>query len=320
MVLRRTFAAAEAALVTPAPLLLTDFLDSNAPAIAFLVASTLSIYVDLSSQRLVRAFVAEACRRSDAFVRALAAVAVKAASAKPPPSRAEAQVLLHWTVHVLQQLDPEGSKKAVSKLVEVQVGLLDQLSATLTVARWAPVGHLIRGLIRHKPALEAEFVAAAKVASNGSGAVRALLKDAAAATEAPSALYEQLLGLYVEKVLTGARERAGLEVQTGYRAVLARLDEATLVSKVLPAISKALRRVPDVAMGAIVGLVAAAPAGVDMSRAAAELVPLLIQQMRLKESVRSAALDAVRALAGRCGDVTVLVELVAGARKVRARG
>ncbi|GIL49256.1 hypothetical protein Vafri_5386 [Volvox africanus] len=291
----------------------TDFLDANAATLASLVGSTLSIYSDLASQRLVRAFVASACRRSDAFVRGLAAVSAKAGASKPPPSRAEAQVLLHWITQVLLQLDPETAKKAVSKLVEVQVGLLDQLSAGLPAARWAHVAHLVQGLIRHKPALESEFVAAAKAAANGSGVARALLDGVAAPS---TALYEQLLVLYVEKMLTGARERAGPELQAAYRPLLAHLGEADLAEKVLPAVSKALRRVPDVAIGALVGLAAAAPAKLDMSRAAAELVPLLVQQMRLKESVRAAALEAVRALAGRCGDTAVLTELVASVRKI----
>ncbi|GLC46160.1 hypothetical protein PLESTB_001196200 [Pleodorina starrii] len=295
-----------------------DFLDANAPALASLVGSTLSLYTDLASQRLVRAFVAAACKRSEPFVRALAAVVVKAAAAKPPPSRAEAQVLLHWTAEVLLQLDPEGgAKKAVSKLAEVMVGLLDQLSAALPAARWGPVGHLVRSLTRRKPAMEAELLAAAKAAANGSGAVRALLDETAPAAAAPApALYEQLLSLYLEKGLAGARERMGPEVAAAYRPLFARLGEADLGAKLLPAVSKALRRVPDVAMGAVVGLAAAAPAGLDMSRAAGELVPLLVQQMRLKESVRAAALEAVRALAGRCGDAAVLEQLVTGLRKI----
>lgn len=93
--------------------------------LAGLVGASLSAYVDLASQRLVRAFIASACRRSDAFVRALAAVVVKAASFKPPapgPSRAEAEVLLHWSRAVLLALDAEApaAKKAVAKLVEIQ--------------------------------------------------------------------------------------------------------------------------------------------------------------------------------------------------------
>ncbi|GIL73837.1 hypothetical protein Vretimale_5312 [Volvox reticuliferus] len=290
-----------------------DFLDTNAVALASLVGSTLSLYSDLASQRLVRAFVASACQRSDAFVRGLAAVSVKAGASKPAPSRAEAQVLLHWITLVLLQLDPEAAKKAVSKLVEVQVALLDQLSASLPAARWAHVAHLVQGLIRRKPTLESEFVSAARAAANGSGVVRALLDGVAAP---PPALYEQLLALYVEKVLTGARERAGPELQVAYRPLLAHLCEADLADKVLPAVSKALRRVPDVAIGALVGLAAAAPAKLDMGRTATELVPLLVQQMRLKESVRAAALEAVRALAGRCIDGAVLAELVAGVRKI----
>ncbi|GFR52602.1 hypothetical protein Agub_g15200, partial [Astrephomene gubernaculifera] len=293
-----------------------DFLDSNAPALAALVASTLSQYEDLASQRLVRAFVNTACSRSDAFVRALAAVAVKAASSKPPPSRSEALVLLHWIRAVLLNLDPESAKKAVTKLLEILVALLDQLSPALDAAAWPSVARLVRGLLRRKPALEADFLAAAKAAANGGGAVRALLDSPTASSAAPPALYEQLLAIYLDKALAGARERLSPEAAAAYRPLLARLSEADLTSRVLPAVSKALRRVPDVALGAVVALAGAAPAALDMSRAAGELVPLLVQQARLKESVRGAALEAVRALAGRCGQAGVLRELVAGLRKI----
>ncbi|KAG2444413.1 hypothetical protein HXX76_001166 [Chlamydomonas incerta] len=302
-----------------------EFTDANAPALAGLVGATLSSYTDLPSQRLVRAFIAAACRRSDAFVRALAAVVVKAATVKPPapgPSRAEAEVLLHWSRAVLLALDAEApaAKKAVAKLVEIQVALLDQLSAQLTEAQFVSYGRLVRGQVRRKPALEPEFLAAIRAAANGSGGVRALLTDAAPAgaegAGAPDSLYEQLLAVYLDKVLAGARERAPADVVAAYRPLLARLTPADLSGRLLPAVSKALRRVPDVALGALVGLAAAAPASLDLSGAAKELVPVLVSQMRLKEGVRAAGQEAVRALAGRTSDGGVLVELVAGIRKV----
>ncbi len=303
-----------------------DFLDTNAQALVGLVASTLSLYEDLSSQRLVRAFAAAAAQRSEAFVKALAAAVVKAASSKPPPSRTEARVLLHWGRIVLLNLDTDSpaTKKAVSKLVEVQGALLDQLSAAVAAAEWPSVARVVKGLLRSKPGLQADFLAAARSSANGAGIARALLESAGgsssgnAGSDGAVALREQLLGLYVEKVLVGGRERAGPDVLAAYRPLLQQLSEEDLNGKVLPAVNKALRRVPDVAMGAVVALAADVPAALNgsVAKAAGELVPVLVQQMRLKESVRAAAQEAVRALAGRCADVGVLTELVGGVRKV----
>lgn len=291
------------------------------------MASTLSLYEDLSSQRLVRSFAAAAAKRSETFVKALAAAVVKAASSKPPPSRAEARVLLHWGRIVLLNLDTDSpaTKKAVSKLVEVQGALLDQLSAAVAAAEWPSVARVVKGLLRSKPGLQADFLAAARSSANGAGIARALLESAGGSSSSSNAesdgavaLREQLLGLYVEKVLVGGRERAGPEVLAAYRPLLQQLSEEDLNTKVLPAVNKALRRVPDVAMGAVVALAADVPAALNgsVAKAAGELVPVLVQQMRLKESVRAAAQEAVRALAGRCADVGVLTELVGGVRKV----
>ncbi|KXZ48792.1 hypothetical protein GPECTOR_25g376 [Gonium pectorale] len=293
-----------------------EFLDSNAAALAGMVGATLPLYTDLASQRLVRRFLSSACRRSDAFVRALAAVVVKAAAVKPPPSRSEALVLLHWSRAVLLRLDPTAAatKKAIAKLVEVQVGLLDGLAGSASEAQWPAASRLVRGLLRRQPALEAEYLAAAKAAPSGAGAVRALLE--AAPTPAPPALFDALLSLYLEKVLTGARERPTPAVVTAFAPLLARVGAEDLTGKVLPAIGRALRRVPDVGMGGVVALASAAQAGLDLGGAARELVPLLVQQARLKESVRGAALEAVKALAGRCGDAAAVAELVSGVRKV----
>ncbi|KAG2489371.1 hypothetical protein HYH03_012201 [Edaphochlamys debaryana] len=308
------------------------FVDGQAAGLAAAVASTLALYEDLASQRLVRAFVAAACKRSDAFVKAMAAVVVKAASAKPPPGKNESIQLLHWIRTLLLQLDPEGAKKAVAKLAELAVALLDNLSASLPPAAWPPIGRLVRGLLRRKPALQPELLAAAKASPNGSGAVRALLPGgdpSPAPGSAPAApptdptdpaLFDALLSIYLEKVLAGARERQAADSLAAYRPVLARLSQADLATKVLPAVSKALRRAPDAAMGAVVALAADAPAGVSLGAAAAELVPVLVSQARLKESVRAAALDAIRALAARCGagagEAEALEGLVAGVRKV----
>ena len=55
-------------------------------------------------------------------------------------------------------------------------------------------------------------------------------------------------------MLAGARERATPDVVAAYRPLLARLTPADLSGRLLPAISKALRRVPDVALGGWRGL------------------------------------------------------------------
>lgn len=91
----------------------------------------------------------------------------------------------------------------------------------------------------------------------------------------------------------GARERPSAAVLSAYAGLLSSLNDETMKDRVLPALVRHLRRTPDIVLTSLAALPGAA-AQLDMGPYAVELLPILIQQLRLKEGVRPLALDTVR--------------------------
>ena len=116
--------------------LLADFVDGHAAELASLVLEALRTYSDRRNERAVVAFAKNSAKRSDAFVKALAAGVVKqTAGMLQPGGKPAAQLLGRWemvgllamTRIAIDRLDPETAKKAVAKLVEVQAALVEAL-------------------------------------------------------------------------------------------------------------------------------------------------------------------------------------------------
>lgn len=80
-------------------------------------------------ERVAVVFASTAAKRSNAFVKALASGVVKQASGKPaqPLGRREMYILLALIRVVVRGLDPDTAKKALTKLLEVQLALVDAL-------------------------------------------------------------------------------------------------------------------------------------------------------------------------------------------------
>ncbi|KAG1666477.1 hypothetical protein FOA52_004859 [Chlamydomonas sp. UWO 241] len=285
------------------------FLAESAPELVRLVMATLPLYTDPRSQRMVASFVKEALS-SDAFMKGLAGAVVKAGSGSAGASlpRCAAFGLLRFSALLLQALDPATMKKAVTKLVEVQAALLEaQLSARRAAHSTGPAGaarSLVR-MMRAKPHLADEFLELAKGGASA-GAVFALHEASRSDAALCARVRPELLEIYVAKVL-GGKERPSAATCLAYRRLLRSVTPEEFSEKVLPAVTRNLRRVPEAAMACLAAF--AKGSKLDLSAHAAELTAVVVSQLRLKESTRPLATDTVRALAARVGDGAALAAL-----------
>jgi hypothetical protein len=252
----------------------------------------------LAINRLLAAAVAQ-----EAFLKPLAAAVVKAAAGRPPPQTA--YVLLEWSAAVLGALDPTSTQKAAGKVMEAQGQLLDSVAAS---HHWRPAVQVLRKLLATAPALLPLYLStAAAQAGSRPGLVHGVLAACLGRPEAMSAAVAALLPVMCDQVLMG-RERPSPATTAAYAPLLASLSSEQISSAVAAAAVKALRRTPEPAMASLAGLLPALSA--DASSSALELVTLMVQQLRSKESVRSSGPGAVAALAARVGDPGVQQALV----------
>eukprot|EP00967_Tisochrysis_lutea_P120921 scaffold198710_cov18-Tisochrysis_lutea.AAC.1 len=105
------------------------FLEAHAAEVASLVLEAARRYTDNALERAVVVFAGTAAKRNAAFMKALASGVVKLASGKPAHQlgRRGMFTLLVLSKVVVDTLDPDTAKRALSKLIEVQVALVDAL-------------------------------------------------------------------------------------------------------------------------------------------------------------------------------------------------
>jgi hypothetical protein len=298
--------------------LLPGFLDANALELVTLALETVPIYNSRHEQRAVNR-VLRAALGHDAFLKPLAAALIKQGSGKLPPQHAF--TLLEWSCLVLEQLPPEGSKKATQKLLEVQANLLDTLYASSDMSssssrcrqhHWLAAQRTVLRLLRVRPTLQADYLEAA-AASGSPGLVRAALAGAMQQQQRQQQDSRQqaintLLPVLCDKVLAG-REKPPASLLAAYGPLLGALELPQLTETLLPAASRAMRRTPEPAITALAA--ALQYVQLDLSSSALELVGLLVAQLRAKEAVRGAAGAALSAVARCVQDPAVGQQLVA---------
>jgi hypothetical protein len=271
--------------------------------------ATLPTYIDKRSQQAVLSALGEALR-SDDFLKAFTAQLVKHGSDRTQPPAQTAFTLLEWSCALLLRLDTAAAKKACGKVIELQSALLDVLIAD--DAKWRPAACVVARLLRQRPALLPEYLEVAGAAP-GAGLVGAVLAAARRSPQVLPAAKAQLLPALCDKVLA-ARERPSPALMSSFSPLLASLSHEEFGGQVAPALVKVLRRTPDVALAALPPLLAAA--GLDTSRYVAELLPALLQQLRLKEALRPAVSEALGALAGAASAPEALRALAGGVSRL----
>eukprot|EP00201_Polytomella_parva_P011398 CAMPEP_0175064988 /NCGR_PEP_ID=MMETSP0052_2-20121109/15656_1 /TAXON_ID=51329 ORGANISM="Polytomella parva, Strain SAG 63-3" /NCGR_SAMPLE_ID=MMETSP0052_2 /ASSEMBLY_ACC=CAM_ASM_000194 /LENGTH=692 /DNA_ID=CAMNT_0016331435 /DNA_START=88 /DNA_END=2162 /DNA_ORIENTATION=- len=303
-----------------------EFLDSNAAKLASLVIST-SSYEDRASSQAVVTFVKESLKRSDVFLKAFAAALVKGSSSVR--SNADAISFLRWISIVVLFLPESSGKKAAAKLLEVASTPLNLLYSSPHL-RWPAARRSIVSLLSQRPDLLLDAVASSKSSSaNGSvvlnvgmiaavldviirepfkksGSDRSLPPSSSSSSSSPAAprsrvpetlriqVKDEMLKLFCSEVI-GGKERPSRETLFAFRRLLAALTVDDVSNVLVPAFVRVLRRQSDVAMTALAYVPPMIQ--IDFSSFAAELIPLIIQQLRSKESVRALALDSLRSIA-----------------------
>ena len=121
------------------------FLEAHAQEVASLVLEAARRYMDKQLQRAVVVFSEQAAKRSSAFMKALASGIVKMASGKPVQQLGKRQMytVLALSKVVVDSLDEETAKKALPKLVEVQLSLVNALAALEVPWKVSAWPHLI---------------------------------------------------------------------------------------------------------------------------------------------------------------------------------
>lgn len=309
----------------------------KAAALAALVLDTLPAYVPREQQAAVDAAVDAAAARHPAFLQHLTVALLKAAAARP--AAAAAQRLLAWSCALLAALPEGAGRKAAAKIVEAQGGLFETIAAAADAdgnpaARQAASRHLRRMLLR-APGLAgvyAEVAAAAAPSGGGAGAIGALLDAStsprqlrrgastqphangggaaapapaqAARAESAAAAHELGLKLLCD-ALVPAKERPAPGALAALAPLLERASPAEWAARIQPAFARALRRTPEPAMATLAACLRLSRGRLDLGDDAAaagtaELVSLILQQLRAKEAVRPAAYEALAAIAAAC--------------------
>jgi hypothetical protein len=304
----------------------------KAAELVALALDTLPGPSQVQQQAAIDAAVDAAAAHHPNFLRELTVAVLKAAAAKPPPHTA--QRLLAWSAALLAALPLPAGKKAAAKLIEAQGGLLETIAGAADAdgnpaARQA-AAHRLQRMLRRAPALAAEFeevaaAAAAAAPAAGAGVVGALLDASTgggagpAEPEAAAAARELGLKLLCDGVIAG-KDRPAPAALACLAPLLARVTPAEWAAHATPALARALRRTPEAAMAATALALKHARA-LDLGDEAAaagtgEVVALMLQQLRTKEAVRPAALEALAAIARRVGRPEALQALAAGVRGV----
>eukprot|EP00200_Dunaliella_tertiolecta_P001364 CAMPEP_0202366770 /NCGR_PEP_ID=MMETSP1126-20121109/17251_1 /ASSEMBLY_ACC=CAM_ASM_000457 /TAXON_ID=3047 /ORGANISM="Dunaliella tertiolecta, Strain CCMP1320" /LENGTH=801 /DNA_ID=CAMNT_0048961891 /DNA_START=60 /DNA_END=2462 /DNA_ORIENTATION=+ len=291
------------------------FLEAHAAEVASLVLEAARRYTDNALERAVVVFAGTAAKRNAAFMKALASGVVKLASGKPAHQlgRRGMFTLLVLSKVVVDTLDPDTAKRALSKLIEVQVALVDAL-VSLQMP-WRVISPVLQSEARNKQAATVML----SMLKSGEGApphymLRALLDRGLADAAFMAEVRADLLGAFCDRVING-RERIGPALASCYRPLAASLSSEEFSTKIAPAVTRSLRRTPEVAVTALHMLLTHAPQ-LDISTHTLELGGILVQQIRTKESVRPMALDALRAVARRTHDAGVLGEQASSIRKI----
>lgn len=267
------------------------FLSDHSAELAALVLETLPAYELKAQQRAVNQWVRSALA-DEAFLKAFAAVLLKACAAKQPPQNAFK--LLEWSCLVLERL-PSGSTKAVQKLIEAQGGLLDILfhissSHVGQQQRWQAAKRAVFRLLRNKPELFADYLAVAAGVAGTPGLVTVTLEAGLRQPgkqqhqQQSNAAVDVLLPVLCDKVLAAREAPKAVQLAAFSPLLSTSLTAEQLTQQLIPAACKAIRRTPEPAITALAGVLGYVQ--LDISSAAPELVNLLLQQLRAKEAVR----------------------------------
>lgn len=190
---------------------------------------------------------------------------------------------------VLEQL-PHDNAKAVQKLLAAQASQLDTLignSSHTGRQRWQAAERVVKRLLRSKPNLFRSYTEAA-AASSSPGLVKVTLAAAVQQQQQQqqdsNAAVETLLTVLCDKVLAVREAPRPVQLYAYSPLLSSALTAEQLTGKLVPAACKAMRRTPEPAIASLAGLLQYV--ALDLSSSAAELVDLLIQQLRAKEAVR----------------------------------
>ncbi|GBF89654.1 hypothetical protein Rsub_02372, partial [Raphidocelis subcapitata] len=301
----------------------------RAAALAALVFDTLPAYTHAGERGAVDAAVDAGAARHPALLRELTVSLLKAAAARPPAFPAGR--LLGWAASLLAALPAGSGKKAAAKLIEALGALHESVAAAADDAdrpalRQAAAAKL-RRMLRRAPALAEEFSeaaaapAAAAAPGGGAGVVGALLDatSGGGADAAAAAAEARELGLKLLcEGLLPSKDRPPPAAVACLAPLLSTLTPAEWAGRVAPALSRALRRTPDSALATAAHALRRAR-GLDLGDAAAsdataEVVSLTLQQLRTKEAVRPAALEALAAVAALVASPAALARLVGAVR------
>ncbi|GAX75317.1 hypothetical protein CEUSTIGMA_g2762.t1 [Chlamydomonas eustigma] len=314
-----------------------DLFESFAADLVPLVIETLSMYHAPPEREAVAAFVKAACSQSPGFLKALTAAIVKLSSSYLSTgssmshysalSQQQAYTILLWTCAILLELDASTAKKAVSKVVEIQAALLQRIvTAASASTACRPVLKLMYSSATKCNQLLLEFMELAKQTSSSPGAVMLLCECLTPATQGrlshvqkdtmaafSSSLQTEVLGLFCDRVIAG-KEKPSAEILRAYQSLMKNVTEEEFSGKVLPALTRALKRVPEVALIVLSAFCQASE--LDLSSCAEELFTTIVQQLRIKESVRSVALDCLKGLSLRLQDTKVVSTVAASIMKI----
>jgi hypothetical protein len=102
-------------------------LDAHAAEVAGAVLEAAHRYTDKKLERAAVVFASKAAKRSSLFAKALASEVVKQASGRPAQQMGKREMftVLALIRVIVGSLDPDTAKKALTKLLEVQVKLVD---------------------------------------------------------------------------------------------------------------------------------------------------------------------------------------------------
>lgn len=269
-------------------LLCTGFLRQHGSDLTALILETLPTCQLRVQQRAVNQLV-KAALADDNFLRVFGSELVKTSAFRQPPQNALR--LLEWVCLVLSCL-PEDSTKAVQKLLEALSSLLSILfseySSQTGQRRWRAAQRIALGLFCSRPYL---LIPAVELATNinSPGLLRvtleATLKQQGSQQQCKGPVPgEKFLQAFCDNILAARVAPTSVQL-AAYSPLLSRgLTLEHLADRIVPAFGKAIRRTPEPAITALVGVMQYVQ--LDVSGVAVDLVDLLLQQLRAKEAVR----------------------------------
>ncbi|MEW5303879.1 MAG: hypothetical protein WDW36_006532 [Sanguina aurantia] len=183
---------------------------------------------------------------------------------------------------------------------------------------------LASGEVRRRQKAAAAAAAEAAAAASAAGEPAPVPAEGPAAADAPSngndaphaagaKLISDVLAVYLERAL-GGKERASAATLASFDQLLSTLDASAFSARVMPPLLRTLKRNPEAAMVALSDL--ASRVDLDLSAAGVELLPLLVQQARLKEGLRALAVEGARRVVLRVRDGAALAVMVGAVTRV----